>query len=176
MDNKKYWIWLTRIPKLNSILIMKLLEKYKTPENIWNLSKQELELVEGIEEEKIINILDKKYKIGLDAYIKYMRQNDIDIITVYDKEYPKKLKNIYDKPIVIYIKGNKEILNQKNIAIVGTRHPSLYGKITAERLAYQLSKQNINIVSGLAIGIDANAHLGVIRNRRKDNCRNRKWS
>ena len=90
----------------------------------------------------------------------YMNKNNIEIITIKDKEYPDKLKVIYDPPIVLYVKGNKKILNEKSIAIVGCRLCTKYGQSISKKLAYNLSLNNINIISGLARGVDSFAHKG----------------
>lgn len=78
------------------------------------------------------------------------------------KKYPKNLKQIYDYPISIYVKGNIELLNKKCISIVGCREPSIYGEKAAKYFSYNLAKNNICIVSGLAKGIDSFAHIGAL--------------
>ena len=84
----------------------------------------------------------------------------IEEISINSKEYPKNFKNIYDSPKKIYLIGNKDLLYQKGIAIVGARDATQYGKKIAYNLAKELSEQNIVIISGLAIGIDSYAHKG----------------
>lgn len=84
----------------------------------------------------------------------------IEEISINSKEYPQNLKNIYDPPKKIYLIGNKDLLYQKGIAIVGARDATQYGKKIAYNLAKELSEQNIVIISGLAIGIDSYAHKG----------------
>ena len=84
----------------------------------------------------------------------------IEEITINEKEYPKQLKNIYDPPQKLYVIGNKKILSQKGIAIVGTRNATSYGKKVALEISKDLSQKGINIISGLALGIDTYAHLG----------------
>lgn len=88
--------------------------------------------------------------------------NKYDIITINDRCYPELLKNIYDAPKKLYIRGNKEILNRVGIAIVGCRDNTKYGELVAKNFAYNLSKQGINIISGLAKGIDSFAHIGAL--------------
>ena len=83
-------------------------------------------------------------------------------ITIYDRCYPEKLKHIYDAPKILYIRGNKDILDNVGIAIVGCRNNTKYGELIAKNLAYNLSKNGINIISGLAKGIDSFAHIGSI--------------
>lgn len=91
-----------------------------------------------------------------------MWENNIEIITIVDKEYPQILKQIYDYPISLYIKGNKKILNNRNISIIGCREATEYGKSVAKYFAYNLAKRGINIISGLARGVDCYAHIGAL--------------
>lgn len=162
LEEKKYWIWFSLIPKLGSKRKQKLLELYKNPKEIYNLKKEELLKINGIGEEIASNIINSKNEKIINCHIKYMEKNNIDIIHIYENDYPQLLKEIYDPPISLYIKGSKDILNNKNIGIVGCRECSEYGKIAAKYFAYNLSKQNINIVSGLAKGVDSYAHLGYL--------------
>lgn len=159
----KYWIWFSKINEIGARKQNELLKKYKQPKKIWSLTKEELEQNINLEQKDIEIILDNKYRKDLEKHIEYMQKNDIKILTIQDKNYPYKLKNIYDPPVVVYIKGNEKILNNKSLAIIGSRMCSNYGKNITESIAYNLSKYNINIVSGLARGIDTCAHIGTIR-------------
>lgn len=160
LENKRYWIWLSLIKNLGSKRKLKLLELYKTPEEIYKLTKEKLMNINGIGETIAKEIIISKNEKILNYHIKYMKENNIKIININEREYPQALKKIYDPPISLYVKGNIEKLNNKNIGIVGCRECTTYGKKSAEYFSYNLSKQNINIVSGLAKGIDSYAHLG----------------
>lgn len=153
---------MTLIPNLGSKKIQTLLEKYKNPQNIYNLNQKELLKNPGIGEKIAENILDTNIKESVKMHIEYMKRNNIDIVTIEDQEYPQVLKEIYDPPISIYIRGNKQILNGKSIGIVGCREATQYGKSAAKYFAYNLAKKGINIVSGLAKGIDSYSHIGTI--------------
>ena len=172
LKNKKYWIWFSLINKLGVRRKLNLLQIYKNPQRIYNLTKEELLKVEGIGEEVAKNIIISKNENLLNYHINYMERNNIDIINIEDKDYPLMLKEIYDPPISLYIKGKRNILNDKNIGIVGCRECSDYGKKAAEYFAYNLSKQNINIVSGLAKGVDSYAHLGSLATMQENKCGN----
>lgn len=87
----------------------------------------------------------------------------IEEITIKSKEYPEKLRNIYDSPQKIYVLGNKKLLKQQGIAVVGARKATIYGKRVAYKISKELAENGINIISGLAIGIDTCAHLGAIQ-------------
>lgn len=166
MKDIEYWIWLSRIEGLNPKILNNLLEKYKNPKTIWDKTKEEL-IEDGIKEKRADEITNKIYRQRLDKYLEYMKKNNIEIITIKDKEYPDKLKVIYDPPIVLYVKGNKNILNEKSIAIVGCRLCTKYGENIAKKLSYNLSLNNINVVSGLARGIDSFAHKGSLEGNGK---------
>lgn len=171
LEEKRYWIWLSLIKNLGPKRKLKLLELYQNPEKIYKLTKEELLKIEGIGEETAKNIILSKNEKIIEHHIKYMQENNIDIIHIYEESYPQILKEIYDPPISLYIKGNKEILNNKNIGIVGCRECTDYGKKAAKYFAYNLAKENINIVSGLAKGVDSFAHLGCLSTYKENqNC------
>ena len=86
----------------------------------------------------------------------------VAIIGLEDAAYPPRLKEIYDPPLVLYVRGNPEVLTQPGIAMVGTRHPSPYGSGMAERLACDLAAQGLVIISGMARGVDTASHRGAI--------------
>lgn len=169
MQEKKYWIWLSLIEGLGSLKKRKLLEQYKSPEIIYNLKKEQLLKIDGIGENLANKILNTEKRKSVDKHIEYMIKNKIDIINIYDKEYPQNLKQIYDFPVSLYIKGNKDILNKKGIAIIGCREFSKYGKNAAKYFSYNLAKEGINIISGLAKGIDSFAHIGAIAKEFENN-------
>lgn len=89
----------------------------------------------------------------------------IEELSIESEEYPEQLKQIYDSPLKIYVLGNKEILKQKGIAIVGARKATEYGKKVALQISKELSQSGINIISGLALGIDSYAHLGTLQGK-----------
>ena len=158
-----YFIWLS-ILNLKPIEKLKLLELFKDPKRIYDLSERRLnELTDDIHLKKELRDKDKikqaKYIIDESLNI------GINIITCKDKYYPRALKKIVDYPIVIYAKGDIGLLNKADsIAIVGTRNSSNYGRIVTSEFSKGLSKRGKTIVSGLARGIDSYAHLNAIEN------------
>ena len=137
-----------------------MLAEYKKITN-----KKKIELLHNYENiNEICSILNLNQEEKIDKYIKYMQEKNIQVITYYDKDYPKQLKNLYDAPIAIYAIGNCKILNRKNkIAVIGARKASNYGINIARQIGSFLSKNNIHTISGLALGIDVNSHLGVLK-------------
>lgn len=163
MDNTIYFVWLSKIKELSQVEKRVLLEKYSINE-LWNLNKSEIINVLK-NEEKANALLDEKYKVGLAKDIEYMHKNDVKLITMYDTSYPTNLKNIYDFPISFYAKGNTDALNNLSIAIVGSRNVSEYGKKISQIVGYSLARKNVNVISGLARGVDANAHIGALKGK-----------
>ena len=86
----------------------------------------------------------------------------IEEINIEDERYPNKLRNIYDPPKKLYVLGNGKILKNKGIAIVGSRKATDYGKKVTLKISTELVNKEINIISGLAIGIDSYAHMGAL--------------
>lgn len=166
MEEIKYWIWFSRIENLTPKTQFDLLQKFKTPKNLWNKSEKEL-IAKQISKKNAKKICEPKYRKNLNKYLEYMQKNKIELINIYSKEYPENLKQIYDPPAFLYIKGDKQILSQKSVSIVGCRNCTPYGKNTAIKFAYNLSNNNINIVSGLAKGIDAYSHIGCLQGKAK---------
>ena len=157
---KIYDIWFSNLEITNS-LKLKLLEKFEITENIWKMKKSDLEEY-GITKKSIEKILDVKNRLNLDKYAKFMEENRIDLILCNDKRYPLSLSEIDDKPACLYIRGKIENLYDDCIAVVGSRDATEYGKMVARKFAKEIADRNVNVVSGLAIGIDKYAHLGAL--------------
>lgn len=94
--------------------------------------------------------------------VNQLMESHIQVMTVLDDRYPRLLREIAQPPWVLYILGDASLLNQPSLAIVGTRHPSHYGKSVARKLSAQLTEHRFSIVSGMAIGIDGEAHRGAL--------------
>ena len=162
LQEKKYWIWISYIKGLGIHKLNNLLKKYSSLDKIYKLKKEELVEIKGISNNLAQNITNINIKANINNVINYMQKNFIDIITIEDNDYPKILKQIYDPPICLYIKGKRDILNKRNIAMVGCRNSSEYGKKAAYYFSYNLSKSGFNIVSGLAKGVDSYSHIGTL--------------
>lgn len=168
MEEQEYWIWLSRIEGLGPIKMKELLGKYQTPKQIWNLTKEELIQTKGIGEKIANQILEGQYRQNLKKYSAYMNQYHIGLITILDKDYPESLKHIYDTPIILFYKGNRELLKHSyKIAMVGARECSNYGKQVSLQFSYELAKNDVCIVSGMAKGIDAYSHMGCLQAKGK---------
>ena len=158
MEDLFYWVWISKIEMLGSIKVQRLLEKFKHPREIWKCKKEDLIKVEGIGEKIAEEILNDKYRKGLEYEVRKMERENVELISIQDKNYPQNLKQIYDRPISLYVKGNKKLLNEFSLAIIGCRENSNYGKEVAEAVSKGLAKQKIITISGLARGIDSICH------------------
>ena len=167
IENLEYWIWMSRIKCITYEILNLLIQKYDNIKNIWNLDKNELQKNKFLSKQIISELTNIMYKKNLEKYIKFMEKHKIEIVTYKDNKYPIKLNNITNKPIVLYMKGDISNLNSESVAIVGSRNCSLYGKKNASFFSYELAKRNVNIVSGLAKGIDAVAHFNSIKAKGK---------
>lgn len=164
MDERKYWIGLSKLEGLGPIFISKLIKKFKNPKKIWEINKKELKKINGIGNKKVEKIISTRNKLNLDQEIEKLRNKNIKFITLNEEKYPNLLKKIYDPPPVLYYKGNGiGIFSENLIAIVGARRASLYGKNVAMNLASKLAARGITIVSGMARGIDSSGHKGALR-------------
>ena len=146
--------------------VRNLLAKFKTTKNILETDYQTLtsvinrKLAKGITESvRIRGEIEKT----VEDELKKLEKLEGKIITIWDKEYPSLLKKIYDPPLLFYLLGELTENDQYSVAIVGTRQPTNYGKVQAERISMELSKQGITIVSGMARGIDSIAHNSAIK-------------
>lgn len=150
-----YWIWFATVEGISPTKKKSLLDYYKTPERIYFSNQEDLLDVNGITDDNVQKIMDSKNEELIKKYETYIVKNKIKVINIIDKEYPEKLRQIYDPPISLFCIGNISLLNKISIGIVGSREPSCYGLSVAKDFAYKLSEKGIVVVSGMARGIDA---------------------
>ena len=160
---------LLSVERIGPAKVKILLSQFKTLENILSASTVDLIEVESINKElasRIRKISSQKDLVArnLEKELKTLDKLEARLLTVWDKDYPELLKKIYDPPLVIYVRGKFDEKDKYSIAVVGTRQPTNYGKIQAEKIVAELVEQNITIVSGLARGIDSIAHLSSLKN------------
>lgn len=155
-------IALTLIPGLGSKRVKHLVQECTDLANLFSFSKTQLISFEGIGEASALAILSFKDWDQVDALISETKKVGAQIITIADPEYPRLLKEIYDPPILFWLKGNPEALSKPGVAVVGTRNASTYGKKQAEKLSTQLAEAGLCIFSGLAYGIDTIGHQSAL--------------
>ena len=165
MENLKYWVALNNFPKFGPIRFKRLL-KYFLPrdsrlENAFRAGIPEL-IKAGIEENIAEEFTAARREINPDRLVAKSAEEDIKVMTITDKSYPKLLTEIYNPPPLLYYKGQFDLKNDFTLAVVGTRKYTNYGQQIADYLVKDLARNNLTIVSGLALGIDALAHLAAL--------------
>ena len=160
-DIFKYWIALKSIAGVGNITFPALVDKFGSLPAIFAAPISKLSEIPGISKNIATAIASFKDWGKVKEELELLDKSKVNIITCQDELYPQKLLNIYDRPPFIYVRGN---LNKDdiNIAIVGSRQASTYGKYTTERISRELALKGLTIVSGMARGIDSTAHRGAI--------------
>lgn len=163
-DNiKTYLIALNQIEKIGDRRIYELIKHYESVENIFEDKEKNLkELIEKKFKFKINDFSKNEILDKAENIIKKSEEHEIKILSLFDKEYPFNLKQIDNPPYILYYKGDLKKLRRNSISIVGTRNPTNESKKYAFDIASKLSALNITVVSGMAKGIDKEAHLGAI--------------
>ena len=156
-----YWLALALTPGLGPTRIKKLIERYGTAECVFHASLTELEAtgMRAVSAQSVAT--GKSLELAQQECVKAVEAG-ARIISLSDPEYPSRLKEIYDPPVILFVKGSVEVLARPGIAMVGTRHPTPYGSGMAERLSTDLAARGLVIISGLARGIDTASHRGAI--------------
>lgn len=158
-DNEKALIWLNNYANISARKKHELIDCFNSPSELYKEFINEKELISDVIGIKNYNILYSFYDDGLlDKIIYEYSHKKIQIITYCSDAYPDKLKNIFDPPIVLYCRGNTELLSGKVFAVVGTRRITRYGIDVTHKFTEELVYQGFAIISGLARGVDSYAH------------------
>ena len=159
----KYWLWLAELPGLHNQARLALLRHFGSPEHIFYADEEELLLAENVPRKQARLALNRDLSEANRILADCQRLN-LRILTIQDAEYPDRLRNIYDPPCVLYVKGRLPAFDDEAaIAVVGTRECTPYGAACAEKLGYGLAAGGGLVVTGLAKGVDAAAARGALR-------------
>ena len=163
MSNDRYihWLGLALTPNLGARSMGKLLRQFGGPEQVFAASLTELEaarlaapVAQAIHAREALKAAEKELAAA--------RQLGVQLVHWDEPAYPPLLREIYDPPTLLYVRGKVELLAQHMIGMVGTRRPTPYGNQMAERLAHDLAERGLVIASGLARGIDSSSHKGAL--------------
>jgi len=155
------WLAISLTPGLGATKSRKLVERFGSPEGVLRASLTELE-GSGIQAVSAQSLATGKSSELAREEIARAAAAGVNLVTIDDPSYPPRLKEIYDPPLILYVRGSVDILTKPGIAMVGTRHPTPYGSGMAERLACDLAAQGLVIISGMARGVDTASHRGAI--------------
>lgn len=159
-DRQRYWIWLSSIQGMEGRPFQRLLEEYGEAEYVWN----QLIVARRILSPTVFARLERaRTNEYMDELMQSMERSGIRAVTKLDEEYPDRLRSIEDAPPTLYLRGCCEALNMdKMIGIVGSRKATVDGARFTRTVAADLSRSGVCVVSGLAAGIDKNAHEGCL--------------
>ena len=162
LDLSLPWLAMSLTPGLASRLSARLLRHFESPEGIFRASLNQLESC-NLPAPVAQSIIKKESFPRAEKELRAVRDiANCTLINWSDPEYPQTLLQIYDPPVLLYVRGNPQILNHPSVSIVGTRVPTYYGRQMAERIGRDLASRGLVIVSGLARGIDALGHEGAL--------------
>ncbi len=160
-----YLLLLSSISGIGHARLRTLVSKFGSPENVFSASLHQLLATEGFDRKNAEKILDPAQRDPkfVDAQLKLMEQYRTKIVTLWDEDYPENLKNIFDPPAYLFVRGTLAESDRYSLAIVGTRESTAYGKLMTETIVKELALRGITVVSGLARGVDTVAHAAALR-------------
>jgi len=162
LDASFSWLALALTPGLASRLSARVLRKFGSPEGVFRASLPEIEscrLPAPVAQAIVKKESFKRAEKELDGVRKIA---NCSLLNWTEPEYPQNLLQIYDPPVLLYVRGDPQVLNLPSLSIVGTRRPTLYGTQMAQRLGRELAARGLLVVSGMARGIDAIGHQGAM--------------
>jgi DNA processing protein len=160
-EDRLAWLALTLSPGLGPRRIVEAMRQLEAASQIFGLP---LTAIEGLKFPAAAAqfVFDGQARAAAEQEWLRAREHGVQVVTFGCPQYPERLKEIYDPPPVLWVRGNADLLARPSIAIVGTRHPTPYGTGIAEMLARDLSARGMLIVSGMARGVDSAAHKGAL--------------
>jgi len=170
MDSREALLALNLIEGVGPVRVRQLLEFFGEPAAILAASKAQLLNVRGIGEDTAAAIADWEKSVDLAAELQRITDFGCRIVVQSDADYPALLREIYDPPVVLYVKGNLTNADKNSVAMVGSRQTTHYGLEVARKLAYQLAYVGVTVVSGGARGIDTAAHQGALSAKGRTVC------
>lgn len=160
--DKKYSYWFAEVPKLSDSKKIQLRKKLKTEKRIYYIEETKLNELEFLSEAEKNQLREAKKGLQIEQIEEYINKEKITCITFFDKEYPKRLKQITSPPYALYIKGKLPAEDRPSIAIVGARECTPYGEQMALSFAKTLALNGVQIISGMARGIDGAGQRGAL--------------
>lgn len=160
-DQIRHQIGFSYVPGIGRVKLSLLRSYFGDLERAWNAPPEELKSA-GLDAKAEKSLLATRARISLDAELEKLKRLGVQALSTDDPDYPPRLKEIYDYPPLIYVRGTLTPEDECAVGVVGTRRPSVYGRQAAEEITSELARNKITIVSGLASGIDAVAHRAAL--------------
>lgn len=165
MTNREYWMWIASVEFFYFEKIKKMMEQFGSVKKIYTASEKEWMTKGGLEEKEIKSFMESKAKFNPDRYLAMLKEKDIHFVCIDDEDYPEKLLPYNHKPYFLFYKGKLPDANVPAVAMVGARACSGYGRNVAKRLGRELSDSGVQVVSGMARGIDTYSGLGALEGK-----------
>jgi DNA processing protein len=164
-EDRLAWMALALTPQLGPRRILRAVERAGSPAKILSLGLTQIESLQ-FPAESAQFIFDGAARRAADQQLEDLAKTGANFLTYADETYPERLREIFDPPVLLWIRGNAQLLARPSIAVVGTRHPTPYGTGMAEMLSRDLAARGLVILSGMARGVDTAAHRGAIAAKR----------
>lgn len=164
-SEKEAYVALNMMTGMGPVRAQALIETLGAIQAIFEAPETELMKASGVGREMASAIVAERDRVDPRRELDRATRMGLTVVTPCDEEYPAPLKNIYDPPLVLYMRGKWEPRDRRSLALVGTRRPTHYGASVADRFAYQLARVGFTVTSGLARGIDTAAHRGALKGK-----------
>lgn len=163
VTDREILISMNRVVGLGAVTVRRMVERLGSLSAAFSASERELLTVTGVGPERAQQFAAEFKSAHADDELERASKKGVTLVTWVDEGYPPLLKEIADPPLVLYVAGSVAALSRPGVAIIGTRRASVYGRESARKLGYQLASAGYSVVSGLALGIDTEAHLGAVQ-------------
>ena len=160
-DELKHWVAFSGIPGVGRVRIAQLKEHFGSLQDAWKAPEGKLKQA-GLDSRSIDALVTLRPRISVDSEMEKLERHKVNALICEDPAYPSRLKEIYDYPPVLYVRGSLPAEDEPCLAIVGTRRPTVYGRQVTEEMVTDLARSSITIISGLARGIDSAAHRAAL--------------
>jgi DNA processing protein len=156
-----YWVGFSRVSGIGAARLRALLDYFGHIEAAWQAPPHDLQQA-GLDKRSLANLLRARERLDLDAEVEKLARAQVQVLTWDDDAYPPNLRQIFNAPPVLHVRGSLETRDEWAVAVVGTRRASVYGKEAARMIATGLARAGVTVVSGLARGIDTVAHRAAL--------------
>lgn len=158
----KYYVGLSLLPGIGPVRFIRLIDRLGSASRAWHASASELRAC-GVDEKSIPAITARRSQIDLEGEVARVHRLGARVLTWHESDYPDVLRQTFNRPAVLYVKGSLKPEDAQALAIVGTRRPSVYGQALTVKITPLLVENGLTIISGLATGVDAIAHRAALQ-------------
>jgi DNA processing protein len=157
-----YLVGLSQLPGIGPARFHRLIDHFGEPGRAWRASEKEL-LALGVDAKSLPALVERRRSLSIESELEKLESLHVQVLSIFDADYPPRLKEIFNAPPLLYVKGEITRQDDQSISVVGTRSPSVYGKEVAARIVPELVSSGLTVVSGMARGIDSIAHNAALQ-------------